>query len=127
MKVGRFRPAPVSGAVSSGALIAAVVWPLRRIRRAGAGDEGRLGPEHRAAAGVFVVGQRQGVVQALMADAALGVDRHHLALAHLAGLDAHVEDQAVEIGIDRAVAAHRLVLARLFELEIFGAAERAAG
>src|SRR3569833_1545987 len=98
----------------------------RRTRTSAARKSAASG-RRRAAAGVFVVGQRQGVVQALMAEAALGVDRHHLALAHLAGLDAHVEDQAVEIVIDGAPAPHRLVLAGLLELKILGAAERAAG
>src|SRR5689334_6539339 len=45
---------------------------LRCIRRAGAGNEARLGTERGTAAGVLVVGQRQGVVQALVAETALG-------------------------------------------------------
>ncbi|CDX18038.1 hypothetical protein MPLSOD_10449 [Mesorhizobium sp. SOD10] len=68
--------------------------------------------------------QRQGVAHAGQAKTALGVDRHHLVHAHLATLDAQIEDGAVEVGIDGGIVADGLVLARTFEREIGLAAER---
>ncbi len=60
------------------------------------------------------------------AEAALGIDRRHLVQAHLALLDAHIEDGGPEAGHDAAIGAGRVVLARLLQLQVAAAVERAA-
>ena len=68
VKIGRFRPAPSSGAVSAGAVMEAVVLPCGASGVQVPATKVGSGPSAAAAAGVLVVGQRQCVVQALMAE-----------------------------------------------------------
>jgi cytochrome o ubiquinol oxidase subunit 1 len=65
-------------------------------------------------------------VEAGQPHAALGVDRRHLRLTHLAGFDAQIEDGIEQVGLDRGVGLDRLVFARPLEREIGRAIEIAA-
>src|SRR5207245_6861499 len=65
-------------------------------------------------------------IDAALSESTGGVDRHHLVHAHLAAVDAAVEDRAVQVRLDARVAAHRLAVAWLLEPQVFAAAGRLA-
>ena len=119
-RAGRRRPAPRIGVRSSASLRPRPWLPPAFARRC-IGWRRKLAPgaeAPRRARAYLSYASGSGVVMPARPRPPLASMCHHFVHAHLAGLDAHVEDRLEQIRLDAGEAAHRLVLARPLELQI---------